>query len=156
MVRESRELSSKINSTWQSISALVALAALEAFHGDPVRAACDLRELLESFRASDEDPSLGMGALIGALVVFCRIGRPDQVARADGQLRSARTMAYGAYGAYFAWYGRAVSEARAGLGDQRYESLASQGATLPVETFVDELIANLNEFLEKTQAHQPH
>jgi predicted ATPase len=145
MLRESRELSSKINSTWQSISALAALAALQAFHGDPVRAALDLRELLERFQGGDDPPAIGLGALIGALVVFCRTGRPDLVARADGQLGSATTT-YG-YGGYIGWYERAINEARAALGDQRYESLAREGATVPLDTFVDEMIANLNRFL---------
>ena len=110
-----------------------------------MRAAFDLRELLERVQGGDDPPAIGMGALIGALVVFCRTGRPDLVARADGQLGSS-TITYG-YGGYIGWYERAVNEARAALGDQRYEALAAEGSTLPFETFVDEMIANLNEFL---------
>jgi predicted ATPase/class 3 adenylate cyclase len=152
MLRESRELSIKINSTWQSASSLAALAALEALHGDAVRAAFDLRELLESFQVSEEDPAMGMGALIGAAVVFCRIGRADLVARADGQLRLSRGVAYGAYGGYKPWYDRAVNEARVTLGDQRHNSLASEAAALPLATFVSEMLANLNDFLAEAGA----
>jgi hypothetical protein len=155
MLRESRELSIKINSTWQSASSLAALAALEALHGDAVRAAFDLRELLESFQGSDEDLAIGIGALIGAAVVFCRIGRADLVARADGQLRLSPAIAYGAYGAYKPWYDRAVNEARATLGDQRHNSLASEAAAVPLATFVDELIANPDEFLAEAGIDQP-
>ena len=92
-LRESRDLSSKISSTSQSVSALAALAALEAFYGDPVRAVFDLRELLETFQGSYDASSLGIGGLIAAIATFCRIGRPDLVARADGQLGSSPTAA---------------------------------------------------------------
>jgi hypothetical protein len=155
MLRESCELSSKINSTWQSLHALAALAAVQAFHGDPVRAALDLHELLERFQGRDDPLDLGMGSLVGALAVFCRIGRPDLAARADGQIRFSSTAAVGVLGGYLGWYKRAVSEARAALGDQRYESLAREGATLPLETFVDEMIASLNEFLAEAREDQP-
>jgi hypothetical protein len=93
--------------------------------------------------------------LDGALAVFCRIGRPDLAARADGQIRFSSTAAVGVLGGYLGWYKRAVSEARAALGDQRYESLAREGATLPLETFVDEMIASLNEFLAEAREDQP-
>jgi predicted ATPase/class 3 adenylate cyclase len=151
MLRESCELSSKINSTWQSLHALAALAAVQAFHGDPVRAAVDLRELLERFQVRD-NPGLEMGSLVGALAVFCRIGRPDLAARADGQIRFSSTAAVGVLGGYLGWYERAVSEARAALGDLRYESLAREGATLPLETFVDEMLAGLEELLAEADA----
>jgi hypothetical protein len=45
-------------------SGLAALAALEAFYGDPVRAVFDLRELLETFQGSYDASSLGMGCII--------------------------------------------------------------------------------------------
>jgi tetratricopeptide (TPR) repeat protein len=154
MLRESSELSSKINSTWQSLHALAALAAVQAFHGDPVHAALDLHELLERFPGREDASVLGMGSLVGALAVFCCIGRPDLVARADGQIRLSSTAA-GVLGGYIGWYERAVNEARAALGDQRYESLASAGAALPLETFVQELVANLDEFLAEQGQGNP-
>ena len=129
------------------ISAQAALASLEAFHGDPRRAAAELRELLETLKRGDDPPSLGMGAILGAMSVFCSIGRPDLVARADGQRGSVPGLGWGVYGGYVGWLDRAVTEARVALGDQRYESLAREGSTLSVETLVDEMIANLNEFL---------
>jgi predicted ATPase len=154
MLRESRELASKINSTWQSISTLAALAALEAFHGDPVHAATDLRELLERFLSGDSLTPVALGALVGALTVFCRIGRPDIVARAYGQLGSAPNLIYGTYGGYLAWYERAVNEARTSLGEQRYQSLAREGASVSLETFVDEMVAILDEFLAEADPSQ--
>jgi predicted ATPase/class 3 adenylate cyclase len=156
MLRESWELARKINSTWQSISALAALAALEAFHGDTVRAAVVLLELLQTLEGSDTYSAMGMGALYGAQVVFCRIGRPDLVARADGLLGASFTSWYGSLGGYIGWYERAINEARAALGDQRYDSLASEGATVSVEESVDEMTASLNAFLAEAGAEQPH
>ena len=85
-------------------------------------------------------------------MVFCRIGRADLVARADGQLRLSPAVPYGAYGGYKPWCDRAVNEARAALGDQRDESLAHEGANIPLETFVDEMLANLSEFLTEARA----
>jgi len=154
MLRESRALSTKINSTWQSTSALSALAALQAHHGDPLRAAVDLRELLESFRDNHDYSLSGQGALVGAVAVFCRTGRPDLAARADGQIRLAPTGAYGGFGGNRRLYERALSEVRAALGDQRYEALAAQEATRPLETFVQEMITSLDELLAKAQADQ--
>jgi predicted ATPase/class 3 adenylate cyclase len=150
MVRESREMSREINSNWQAISAAGALAYLEAFHGEPVRAAAELRELLESFQRGNDPPALGIGAIFGAMAVFCRIGRADLVARADGALRSGRKksgLVFGPYGGYIAWLDQAVSEAHAALGDQRYESLAREAAALSLETLVDEMVAILDVFL---------
>ncbi len=155
MLRESRELANEINSTWQSISALAALAALQAHHGDPGQAAVDLRELLESMQGTDDYSLIGMGALVGAVSVFCRIGRPDIAAQADGQIRLSPTGAYGAFGGYIGWYERAVNETRGALGDERYESLAAQGANLSLETFVQEMIESLDEFLVEAVADQP-
>jgi hypothetical protein len=154
MLRESRELATTINSTWQSVAALAALAALQAHHGDPLRAAVDLRELLKSFQGSDDYSLIGQGALVGAVAVFCRTGRPDLAARADGQIRFAATGAYGAFGGYIGWYERAVSEVRAALGDDRYESLAAQEAARPLEIFVQEMIASLDELLAEAEADQ--
>jgi predicted ATPase/class 3 adenylate cyclase len=152
MLRESRALSTKINSTWQSASALAALAALQAHHGDPLRAAVDLRELLNTFRDSHDYSLIGQGALVAAVAVFCRTGRPDLAARADGHIRLAPYGAYGAFGGYIGWYERAVSEVRAALGDERYESLAAQEAPRPLETFVQEMIASLDELLAEAEA----
>jgi hypothetical protein len=126
------------------------LAYLEAFHGEPVRAAAELHELLESFQRGNDPPALGIGAIFGAMAVFCRIGRADLVARADGALRSSRQqdgLFFGPYGGYIAWLDQAVNEAHAALGDQRYESLARVGATLSLEALVDEMVAILNGFL---------
>jgi predicted ATPase len=152
MLRESRELSTKINSTWQSASALAALATLQAHHGDPVRAAGDLRELLKTFRDSRDYSLIGQGALVGAVSVFCRTGRPDLAARADGQIRLAPTGAYGGFGGNRRSYERALSEVRAALGDERYESLAAQEAARPLEAFVQEMIASLDELLAEAEA----
>jgi predicted ATPase/class 3 adenylate cyclase len=154
LLRESRELSNTINSTWQSISALGALAALQAFYGDPVQAARDLRELLESLQDSSDYTGLegGIGAIAGALMVFCRIGRPDITARADGQYTRSTNTYYTAYGGYIEWYERAVNEARALLDDQRYESLAREGTALPVEALVHEMITALNDYLAEADA----
>src|SRR5262249_19218648 len=129
-----------------------ALATLQAHHGDPLRAAVDLRELLKTFQGSNDYSLIGQGALIGAVAVFCRTGRPDLAARADGQIRFARTGAYGAFGGYRGWYERAVSEVRAALGDERYESLAAQEAGRPLETVVQEMIASLDELLAADRA----
>ncbi len=157
LVRESREISRKINSTWQSIGAVAALAYLEAFHGDPVRAAAELHDLLDSFQRGNDPPGLGIGAIFGAMAVFCCIGRADLVARADGALHSGRLQSglfFGPYGGYIAWLDQAVAEAHAVLGDQRYESLAREGAALSLEALVDEMIAILDEFL--AEAGKPH
>jgi predicted ATPase/class 3 adenylate cyclase len=149
MLRESRELSFKINSTWQSVSSVATLAALEAFHGDPARAATECRQLLETFRGSDEPPELGLGAIFGSMAVFCRIGRPDLVARVDS-LRASVLIGSFPYGGYVGWFEQAVMEARSALGDQRYESLAHEVMTLPLNAFVDEMIAILDEYLAET------
>jgi hypothetical protein len=66
------------------------------------------------------------------------------------------TGAYGAFGGYIGWYERAINEARTALGDQRYESLAAQEATRPLETFVQDMIASLDDFLAKVAPDQPH
>jgi predicted ATPase/class 3 adenylate cyclase len=153
LVRESRELSRRINSTWQSISAAGALAYLEAFHGEPARAAAELHGLLSSLRRGNDPPALGIGAIFGAMAVFCRIGRADLVARADGALHSGRQQAglfFGPYGGYIGWLDQAVEEAHTALGDQRYESLARDGASVSLEGLVDEMIAILDEFLAET------
>jgi hypothetical protein len=152
MLRESRALATKINSTWQSVAAQAALAVLQAHHGDPLRAAIDLRELLKSFQGSGDYSLIGQGALVGGVAVFCRTGRPDLAARADGHIRLAPYGAYGAFGGYIGWYERAVTETRAALGDQRYESLAAQEATRPLEAFVEEMIASLDELLAEAGA----
>jgi hypothetical protein len=86
--------------------------------------------------------------------VFCRIGRTDLVARADGQRRSSSGTAWGTYGGYIAWMEQAVEEARAALGDERYESLAREGAAVRLETLLDEKVANLNEFLAQASPDQ--
>ena len=148
MLREARELSREIGSAWQTTSAAVALATLEASHGDPVRAAFELLQLLESFQGSNEPPELSVGSIFGSMAVFCRIGRPDIVARVDG--RTSASLLYLPYGGYMGWFERACNEARATLGDERYEDLAREGATLPLETFVEEMIAILTGFLADT------
>jgi predicted ATPase/class 3 adenylate cyclase len=145
MVRESRQLSTEINSTWQSLNALAYLTGIEAIYGDPRRAATDMRELLESFQ--DSDDSSGLTALHGTLAVFNRWGRPDLVARAEGHLTSLG----GTWGGYVAWYDRAIAEARAMLGDQQYDALAAQGADIPWHAFTSETIANLSEFLDEAE-----
>jgi hypothetical protein len=98
---------------------------------------------------------MGFGALHGALAVFCRIGRPDLVARSDGQLKSWRTAAHGAYGGYIGWYDRAVNEARTALGDEHYKLVASEGAEVPLDTFVEKMIAHIDDFLGEAGADQP-
>ncbi len=154
MLRESRALSEKINSTWQSVGALAALATLQAHHGDPLRAAVDLRELLNSFQGTRDYSLIGQGSLVAAVAVFCRTGRPDLAARADGHIRLTPFGAYGAFGGYIGWYERAVSEVRAALGDQCYEALAAQEAPHPLEPFVQEMIASLDELLATADAEQ--
>jgi predicted ATPase/class 3 adenylate cyclase len=150
MMRASHQLSSQIRSTWQSISALTYLTALEAVYGDPRRAAADMLELLESFQDSFESNPL-LGALNGTLAVFNRFGRPDLVARADGYLASSSSFFYGGY---VVWHDRAIAEARAVLGDQQYDALAAQGADIPWDTFIAETIANLRAFLDETKQQQ--
>ncbi len=147
MLRESREIATKISSTWQSVAALAALATLQAHHGDPLCAAIDLRELLESFQSSRDYSLIGQGSLVAAVAVFSRTGRPDLAARADGHIRLTPFGAYGAFGGYIGWYETAVSEVRAALGDARYESLAAEEAAHPLETFVQEMITSLDELL---------
>jgi hypothetical protein len=113
-----------------------------------------LRELLESFRDSHDYSLIGQGALVGAVAVFCRTGCPDLAARADGHIRLSPTGAYGAFGGYIGWYERAVGEVRAALGDQRYQSLAAQEAGRPLESFVQEMIASLDELLAEARPGQ--
>jgi hypothetical protein len=87
------------------------------------------------------------------MAVFCSIGRADLVARADGALRSGHQhfgLFFGPYGGYFSWLDRAVQEAHAVLGDQQYEFLAREGATVNPETLVEEMIVILDEFLAET------
>jgi predicted ATPase len=145
-LRESQHLSSQINSTWQSVTALAMLAALEAFYGDPVRAASAMRDLFESFHGGTD---YGLGAIMqGGLAVFHSLGRPDLVARADGHLRSFHTPLFGGF---IGLYDRAVAEARTKLGNQRYEAIAADGAAIPWDIFVEEMIANLGNFLDKAK-----
>jgi predicted ATPase len=144
MMRESHQLSTELRSTWQSITALTYLTALEAMHGDPRRAAADMRELLESYLANNENNAL-LGALNGTLAVFNRFGRPDLVAFADGHLKVSQFF----YGGYFTWAAPAIAEARAALGDQQYNTLATQGADISWDAFIEETITNLTEFLKE-------
>jgi hypothetical protein len=149
MVRESCQLSTQIRSAWQSISTRAWLTALEADYGDPRRAAAEMRELLKSF--PDKNEASELGQLHGTLAVFNRFGRPDLVARVDGQVHSAQFF----YGGYIEWYKRAVAEARTALGDQQYDKLVAEGAAMPWDTFIAETIANLNQFLDDAES-QPH
>jgi tetratricopeptide (TPR) repeat protein len=149
MIRESQQLSNQIHSTWQSVSALAYLAALEAIYGDPRHAAADMRELLQSF--PDVNDHRALGALSGTLPVFNRFGRPDLVARADGHFVSSHQ----SVGGWNLWYDRAVAEARAALGDQQYDALAAEGADIPWDTFISETIAKLSEFLDDAVLDPP-
>ena len=91
----------------------------------------------------------GWAALNSGLAVFNRFDRPDLVARADGELESQGAQQYGNA---TTWYGRAVADARAALGDERYDALAAEGATITWESYVGETIAHLDEFIEQGQA----
>ena len=75
------------------------------------------------------------------------------LSRADGALHSGRQQSglfFGPYGGYIGWLDQAVEEAHTALGDQRYESLARDGASVSLEGLVDEMIAILDEFLAET------
>ena len=151
IVRESLEVSNQINSTWQTMGALSALAVLEAFYGDATQAATNMRTVLKSARDAGED-HIVVGILYDGLAVFNCNDRPDLVARAEGQHRSRRTASFGNF---LAWHDRAVADARAALGDERYDALAAEGATVPWETFVDETLEHLDTFIQRGQAPEP-
>jgi predicted ATPase/class 3 adenylate cyclase len=151
IVRESIEVSDQIGSTWQAVGGLSALAALEALYGDAAQAASSMRTVLESARDTSEIHQ-GLGVINAGLPVFNRYDRADLVARADGQLGSLRAPVYGNY---IIWYRRAVADARAALGDQRYDALAAEGATIPWESYVAETLEHLDTFIQQGQA-SPH
>jgi hypothetical protein len=62
---------------------------------------------------------------------------------------------YNVFGGHMGWHERAINEARSALGDQRYQSLAAEGATVALETFVDEMIANLDQYIAGAGAQSP-
>ncbi len=151
MVRESEELSNQINSSWQSTTALSLLASLEALYGDATQAAKNLRTVLEWARETGETDR-GLGVLSAGLAVFNCYERPDLAARADGQLASIHGRMI--YGGYAIWKARAAADARAALGDERYDQLSAEGALVPWDRFVEETIAHLDTFISQAQPPQ--
>jgi len=151
MVREGYELSNQINSDWQSMTGLSVLAALEALYGDAAQAAVNMRAVLESARETGE-AHRELVALTSGLSVFNCYGRPDLVARADSQL--AGNPGGMIFGSYSVWKNRAIEDARAALGDEGYDELAAEGASLPWGRFVEEIAAQLDTFIQQGQPAQ--
>jgi tetratricopeptide (TPR) repeat protein len=143
-LRESVDISNTLNSSWQIMGGQSMLAAAEANYGDPVKAAELMRSLLASARDTSDD-FLVPGATYVALGVFNRYGRPDLSARMYGATELARNMSYGSW----RWmYEDAIKDARAALGDERYEALAAEGASIPWGRMLDEMIGHLDVLIE--------
>jgi predicted ATPase/class 3 adenylate cyclase len=150
LLRESVELAETINSSWQLLNGLSALAATEAIYGNAAEAAALLRSQLLTARESGET-HFALGAAYGGLAVFNRYDRPELTARVDGALSSLLTLWPGNWEH---WHAQAVRDARAALGDDRYNTLASEGSTITEQALFDEILEHLEAFIE--QHPRPH
>jgi hypothetical protein len=149
-VRQSVELAKTINSSWQLLSGLSALAATEAIYGDAAEAAALLRSQILTARESGET-HFALGAVYGGLAVFNRYDRPELTARVDGALSSLITLWPGNWEH---WHAQAVRDARAALGDDRYDTLAAQGSAITEQALFEEILEHLEAFIE--QHPRPH
>jgi predicted ATPase len=143
LLRESAELADAIKSSWQSMGGLTILAASEARYGDLTKAARLMQSALVS--ASDTGSTFfESGTAHVALTVFNRYGRPDLTARIDGALGFTRAISFGNWRFY---YSEGITEARAALGDERYDQLAAEGQHIPVDRILSEIQTHLEAFL---------
>jgi predicted ATPase/class 3 adenylate cyclase len=141
-LRESVELSSEIGSSWQTIAGVASLAAGEAIYGDRVKAVELMRSILVSARDSG-DTYYATGAAHVSATVFSRYNRHDLVARFDGALGAVEQGRAMGYGNWRFWYVDAVKEARTALGDGGYDELAAEGASIPSERILEDIIGEL-------------
>jgi hypothetical protein len=142
LLRESVNLSSEIGSSWQTIAGVASLAAAEANYGDRARAAELMRSVLVSAYESS-DTYFVSGAAHVSLTVFSRYDRYDLVPRFDGALGALHQGRAIGYGNWRLWYQNAVEEARTTLGDERYEQLRAEGALIPPERVIPDIIGEL-------------
>jgi predicted ATPase len=146
MVRESAQLAGEIGSVWQRATALSALAAADARQGNARDAATELRDALKLARATG-DTYLAFQALYAGLEVFYSFDRPDLAAQSAGHA-SPYADRFGF--AWHVWHDPTVERTRADLGDEQYELLSARGAATPSNQFIDEVIIQLDTFLERS------
>jgi hypothetical protein len=152
LLRESVDLSTQIGSSWQTIGGLATLAASEANFGDPRRAAELMQSVLVSARDSS-DVFYVAGAAHVSFTIFNRYRRPDMVARLDGALGALVFGRAIGYGNWRVWYLDAVKEARAAVGNRQYDRLAAEGASIPSERILEEIIGELDTLIQTDPSH---
>jgi hypothetical protein len=152
LLQESVDLSTQIGSSWQTIGGVATLAASEANYGDPRKAAELMRSVLVSAR-DNIDVFYVAGAAHVSLTIFNRYGRPDMVARLDGALGALVFGRAIGYGNWRVWYLDAVKEARAAVGNRQYDRLAGEGASIPSERILEEIIGELDTLIQTKPAH---
>jgi tetratricopeptide (TPR) repeat protein len=139
--REALALAEEIGSSWQQFNALGHLTATEAMFGDPGSAINTARQHLRA--------AVDMGTffervtgLLSSLAVLERHGHYELCARADGYVSSRGvTFAIKNLGGL---YRLSVADAHAALGEDRYATLAAEGAATDWQTLTTEILEVLD------------
>jgi predicted ATPase len=145
LLRESVELGRRHHSGGEEGAALMLLAYVEARHGD-------LRHALETIRERTvwelTAPIQGLPYFYLGTSAFTRVGRPDLVAMCEGNSRAFADLA-GSFptALWQALHEEELVEARTALGDQRFEELATRGASLAAEDFNTMLLQEIDATL---------
>jgi predicted ATPase len=144
LMQESAELASRhgIDSATESVFAL--LAYLEARHGDRRRA---LEALYEQARAAFRSPLVARAAFYVGTSALTLAGRADLAALCEGNTRQLPTAAVARL--YEAMRAEEIGEARAALGPERFEQLASEAAAMAPEDFNARMVAEIAALLDQ-------
>jgi hypothetical protein len=147
-LRAALELVRRHHSESEEGAILSLMAYVEAHHGDA-------REALEAIRGKAlwevRNPGTTMAPYYLGTGAFRRVGRPDLVALCEGNSRVNLDF----YGPTMLWqklHEEEIGEARATLGDQRFDALVARGAATPSEEFHPTLIAEVDALLEAMSA----
>jgi hypothetical protein len=140
ILRQSVDLNERLGNESERAGALAFIAALEARHGDARLALEALRdEIVTPVPLSRFRADLYMG-----VQVFNRVGRPDLVARCYGVTQSRYPFLPPLYRKFTDY---AVEEARASLGHDTFDALATEGASIGPEQFGEALQREIDELL---------
>jgi predicted ATPase/class 3 adenylate cyclase len=147
LCHETLELARRIGLDSERLSTLNLLGALEARHGDA-------RRSLEIFREQLDAPYMVRAFVRADLYVgtqvFLRMGRPDLVARCEGQCRGQHLNPP----PYYAKFQRdAVQQAQATLGDDIYAAYAAAGEAQTLDQFREQLLPEIDELLASPEVH---
>jgi predicted ATPase/class 3 adenylate cyclase len=142
-VHQSRALYRRINSEpGEIVSILGLIADLEAHHGDMHRALGALGELAAyAIRV----PWTVVAAYFVGTSAFNRAGRHDLTALCDGQ---SQALGYSSLPVYRATHEDAVTDARAALGDGRFNQLRDAGAAMTPEAFHTMILTEIDSLLD--------